>query len=119
MPPETEWQLWRQLKGSFRVDRFHMVPVVENFRRGNVYQYETMEEALAEAIGDRVFLEPKGGKSVADLPQGDIVLVFGNTEHSNQEFAKPDEMYRINTPSRTVLYGCNAAAIALAIRHGQ
>lgn len=119
MPPENEWQLWRQLRGAFHVNRFHMVPVIEGFQRGTVFQYETMEEALEAATGDRAFLEPTGQNSIGDLPQGDIVLVLGNTEWDNMKLAKVEETYRINTPSRTVLYGSNAAAIALAIRYEQ
>ncbi|MGI9248715.1 MAG: hypothetical protein ACR2QI_06840 [Woeseiaceae bacterium] len=119
MPPETEWQLWRQLRGAFRINRFHMTPVVEGFKYGGVFQYETLEEALEAAEGDRVFLEPAGVNPVGDIPQGDIVLVTGNTEWDNKSYAKPEETYRINTPSKTVLYGSDAAAIALAIRYGQ
>jgi hypothetical protein len=119
MPHEIEWQLWRQLKGAFLVDYFHMVPVVEGFERGNLFQHDTMEEALAATAGDRAFLEPTGYNPMGDLPQGDIVLVIGNTDHSNIEHANVNETYRIHTPGRTVLYGSDAAAIALAIRYGQ
>lgn len=119
MPPEVEWQLWRQLRGAFRIDRFHMVPVVEDFVRGGVFQFDTMEQALEATEGSRVFLEPTGQNSVGDIPGSDIVLVCGNTECDNMSLAKPEETYRINTPKKTVLYGSDAAAIALAIRYGQ
>ena len=72
-----------------------------------------MEEALENAQGSRVFLEPKGEKDVSEIPDGDIVLVLGDTNQDNLPLAKEGETYRIDTPGKTVLYGCNAAAIAL------
>ena len=119
MPPETEWQLWRQLRGAFEIKRFHMVPVIEGFERGGVKQFETMEEALEAAEGERAFLEPGGYNSMHELPQDDIVLVIGNTAMNNIEHANVDETFKIFSPASTHLYGSNAAAIALAIRYGQ
>jgi len=120
MPAEIEWQLWRQLKGAFFIKQFNMVPVIPDFDRGNqVRQYDTIEEALENAEGERAFLEPKGHRSMAHLPLGDIVLVLGDTNKNNLALAGDDETYRIETPGRTVLYGTNAVAIALAIRSGQ
>lgn len=117
MPADIEWQLWRQLKGAFGIGQFNMVPVIPDFDRGNqVRQYATIEEALENAQGARVFLEPTGEKSVSEIPTGDIVLVLGDTFTSNMSLAGDGETYRINTPGKTVLYGCNAAAIALAAR---
>lgn len=117
MPAEIEWQLWRQLKGAFQIDQFRMVPVIPDFDRGNqVRQFDTIEEALDGAQGKRVFLEPTGSKSVAKIPGGDVVLVLGDTFNDNLALAGKGETYRIDTPGKTVLYGCNAAAIALAAR---
>jgi len=120
MPPEIEWQLWRQLKGAFDIHQFNMVPIIPDLDRGNqLRQYDTIEEALESAEGARVFLEPTGGKSVSDIPSGDIVLILGDTFSNNLALAGEGETYRIETGGRTVLYGTNAAAIALAIRTGQ
>jgi hypothetical protein len=119
MPPQIEWQLWRQIKGAFLVDRFNFVPVIPEFERGRLFQYNTMEEALANAEGERVFLEPKGMRSARAIPGGDIVLVIGDTFNDNLALAKDSETYRIATPGRTVLYGSNAAAAALAMRRPQ
>ena len=119
MPVETEWQLWRQLRGAFGIKRFHMVPVIEDFHRGGVHQFDTIEDALEAAEGERAFLEPTGYQDLGQLPQDDIVLILGNTATNNMEHAKVNETYKIFSPKATHLYGSNAAAIALAIRYGQ
>jgi len=122
MSPLKEWKMWRQVKGSFNVDRFVFVPT-QKFMTGYTFdQYDTMEEALASADGKRVFLEPTGYNSVYDIPQGDIVLVLGNTDSDNLMHAQVNETYAIKTPAGPTmahLYGTNAASIALAIRYGQ
>ena len=119
MPPQVEWQMWRQLRGAFRIKRLVLVPRVPEFDNYSFDQYDTMEEALASCEGERVFLEPNGAKTLSELPQGDIVLVCGNTAMNNMVHAEPNETYTIKSPQRTHLYGTNAAAIALAIRYGQ
>jgi len=119
MPPINEYQLWRQVKGAFRVQRMVFVPITPGMGDFHLEQYATMEEALAACSGERVFLEPKGTKGMADIPQGDIVLITGDTDHSNMEHAQADETYKVKTDMPTKLYGCEAAAIALAIRYGQ
>jgi hypothetical protein len=122
MPAKIEWQMWRQLRGAFRVNRLIFVPMLEEMRDFHADQYETMEEALASCLGARYFLEPKGefGLSVL-LPQRDAsVLVLGNTDEDNLQFATSnDYTVKINTPQRTHLYGVSAAAIALAYWVGQ
>lgn len=123
MSPDLEWRMWRQLKGAFTVEpvdmRLIFVPILLPSNIA-IEQYNTMEEALS-AAGDapRVFLEPKGNKTLSEMPDGDIVIVLGNTNHSNAQYAKDSEMYRINALSATDLYGINAAAIALAYKVGQ
>lgn len=122
MSPLKEWKMWRQLKGAFGIDRFIFVPVQEYMKGNSFDQYDTMEEALDVADGERVFLEPGGHNSVNDIPQDNIVLVIGNTSLNNMKHARPAQTYRINTAGtddHNHLYGTNAAAIALAIRHGQ
>lgn len=120
MPEQVEWQLWRQLRGAFKINRIIFVPHVPEMDMHRIEQYDTMEEALASCTGERVFLEPKGTKRMRDIPEGDIVMVFGDTPSDNLAYAQQGETYRIDAPSvRTHLYGVNAAAIALAIRYGQ
>lgn len=112
IPAEVERKIWRQLKGAFRINKLVTVPG----------DFDTMDEALNAFQGERVFLEPSGYRSVYEIPQGDIILVVGNTNHSNVEYARVNEMYRIATEGgidHNHLYGSDAAAIALAIRYGQ
>ena len=89
MKPEDEWQLWRQLKGAFKVDSFIFVPIL--IPRFGFNQYETMEEALEHAQGTVCYLEPKGKHSVSNLIdiEGDITLVLGNTGKDNLSLANP------------------------------
>jgi exoribonuclease R len=122
MSPLKEWQLWRQLRGAFKISRFVFVPVMDYMEDYKIDQFDTMEEALASCEGERAFLEPTGYKTMGELPQGDIVLICGNTAEHNMEHANVDETYQIHTEGSTAhnhLYGSNAAAIALAIRYGQ
>jgi hypothetical protein len=122
MSADVEYQMWRQLRGAFKIDRIIFTPVVETVF--NAEQYENMMTCLlmCDAGADRAFLEPTGYKGMIDLPQGDIVLIVGNTAQHNLEHAKVNETYRIATPTgqnHAHLYGINAASIALAIRYGQ
>lgn len=117
LPPETEWRMYRQLRGAFNVKRFAFTPIAPDLLSyGGVDQYNTMEEALANAVGERVFLEATGTKTLSDIPDGDIVLIIGNTNESNVKHSLESERYRINAPRNADLYGVNAAAIALAFR---
>ncbi len=124
MDAELEWRMWTQIKGAFFLDpsqvAFMFVPVVENPPTNKARHFETMEEALAAApSGSRVFLEPGGTKTLSELPTGDLVVVLGNTSEGNAEHAAAGETYRIQSPGRSHLYGVNAAALALGVRHGQ
>jgi hypothetical protein len=122
MLPEVEWRLWRQLKGAFKVSRYVFVPVVPKMEGYALDQYDTMEEALASCHGKRAFLEPTALLELGDMPNGDIIFVFGNTAMSNKAYAEPHEMYRIRTEgteNHNHLCGSNAAAIALATWYGQ
>lgn len=115
-----EFQVWRQLRGAFSIDRLIFVPVMNDLPGFQLEQYETMEEALTHATGELVFLEPTGDKTVGQIPAGDITLVLGNTGEHNLALSQPEQRYRIDTDDLYGhLYGFNAAAVALAIRHGQ
>ncbi len=115
--------MWRQLKGAFAPEpadmRLIFVPKLHPSE--SVEQYDNMTTALLKAgEGERVFLEPTGYNTVMDIPPaGDIVLITGNTEHSNMEHARVSETYMIATPNSADMYPTNAAAIALAVRYGQ
>lgn len=112
LPCDVEWAMYNQMRAAYCIDRLVFVPALLNLH--GVEEYETMEEALAVCEGQRVFLEPTGAKTIADIPTGDIVVVLGNTGESNLSYAAEGETYRIETHDRFGhLYGINAAAIAL------
>ena len=126
MPELVEYQMWRQLKGAFQVDRLIFVPRVFKMDGYTFEQANSVAEALAMTSNHtRIFLEPRGGNTMSELASlnsngdGDAVFVFGNTQNSNEEFARTHEMFRIETPGETDLYGINAAAVALAYWYGQ
>lgn len=129
MPQQVEWQMWRQIKGAFTVGdsknfRLVFVPICHKLDGYTFDQYDTEQEAIDSlAPGTQVcFLEPKGFKSMYDLPslQNDVALVLGNAHHSNMNtLVVPPEAYSIRTAKDTDLFGINAAAIALAFMAGQ
>lgn len=103
MPRDVDRQMWRQLKGAFGVKKFVFVESEDD-----------MGAAIRESQGKRVFLEPSGQRTVNEIPQGDIVMVLGNSAMNNLAYATPEETYRIDCVSQpTHLYGICAASIAL------
>lgn len=116
MPPEVEYNMWRQLRG-LGVDKFIFTPALLE----SVVQYPTMEEALTHITGNKVFLESTGLKTMNDLPSRDedVTFILGNTSLCNKKHTTPEESYRINEPSVSSMYPTSAAAIALAFWHGQ
>lgn len=120
MSTDTEWKLWRQLKG-FRIDNFVFASIEDTMERVAVTQCSSMGEALTNVVGNLVFLEPTGLKGMSDLPprNEDVVFVLGNTTSDNLEHVAPVDAYRINEPNITGMYPVCAAAIVLAYWHGQ
>ena len=125
---QMEWRMWRQLQGAFfpvPADvNFVFAPINPALGTVNFQQFDTVAEALSYAASvnpsaSRVFLEPSGTKSLSEIPTGDIIIVLGNTGISNAGRALSTELYKIESPGSTDLYGINAAAIALAVRYGQ
>ena len=107
MPLDVDQHLWRQVRGAFQTKSVVYVS-----------SDEELQAALDNSSGARVFLEPTGEKGVNEIPDGDIVIVCGNTAMNNLAFAAPGETYSIKLPSQaTHLYGSTAAGIALAVRH--
>lgn len=125
MKPELEWRMWRQLKGAFGVDRLIFTPRLPKMDGYTFAQADDMGEALQLAgDGMRIFLEPSGYNSMdkwgpMQRDKVDPIFILGNTESDNMQYAKVNETYKIYTPNTTVLYGINAAAIALAYWYGQ
>lgn len=119
MCPACEWQVWGALKGPMGIDHFIFVsdpPVMTELAYDHV---KTMEEALALATGELVFLDATGTKDVSDIPKtGDVTIVVGATNVPLVSHAQPDQLYRIDQAGVGEMYGVNAAVIALDHRHG-
>jgi len=112
--------MWRQIKGAYGIDRFCVAPAIQEMAGvGAIDHYDSMAEALATTTGVKVFLEPGGTDSLADIPDGDVVLIFGNTETGNSGLIQPGDLsVQIPSANPVDLYGINAAAIVLAYLHG-
>ena len=110
MPEDLDKRMWRQIKGAFGVKKII-------YCAGDT-DLQLALQSIPEGM-DRVFLEPKGLRSITEMPSGDCCFITGNTAMSNMRYAKPNETYYILTPNETDLYPHNAAAIALAVRYGQ
>jgi hypothetical protein len=115
----VEHRFWGQLK-AFGIDRMIFVPVKPEYEQ-MAEQYDTMQQALDEVKGNRVFLESTGYKGMTDLPPRteDVVFILGCSPTSNAAHAQVDEMYRIHEPAVTDMYPTCAASIALAYWYGQ
>lgn len=122
MEPDIEFRMWKALADSFGVRELIFTPILHGLGLpgvdGRIRQVETMRRALHELEDKRrCFLEPEGECDVSEIPAGDVVLIFGNSDQSNMDMASPGETYRIDAPSkRPHLFGPNAAAIALYVR---
>ena len=103
------------MRGAYKFDRLIMVPKkLERISTSSLIQYDTIEEALANVEGTKVFLEPKGEHSFDDIPEGDIVFIMGNASRSNARYVTENDLsVRIDTPGSSDLFAVNALAIAL------
>ena len=118
--PRIEWRLWRQLRGAFGFDRFVAVPPLLENEGFKFDQFPTMTRALESCHGRRIFFEPHGPHTLGDIPRGDLVLVFGNTERGNSHHVGSDDYkVRLNSRNAVDLFGANAAAIALNYLYGR
>jgi hypothetical protein len=118
--PKSEAFIFRQVARAYDCDRLIFVgPIQEDDCR--VEQMSTMEEALESAQGARVFLEPTGEKTLNDIPEGDVVLIFGCTTMHNLRESKPEERYRFKMakPEHKGIFAITAVGIVLAHRFGQ
>ena len=105
------------MKNAFNVDKVIMIPALLP-KRTSMDQFDTMQEALDSTMGKRLFFEPTGSSHHNSIKYyNDIVLIFGNATTHNLQYVRPEDVVvRINTPSNSVLFGTQAAAIALAAR---
>jgi len=114
LDPKVELFMWKQLCAAFNVDKLVMVGVSDN-PRITIDQYETMEEALINRQGVKVFLEPTGNILLNKFKHpNDVIYIFGNAMNNNLKYE--GVKVRINTPSITDMFAVNAAAIVLADR---
>jgi tRNA(Leu) C34 or U34 (ribose-2'-O)-methylase TrmL len=102
---------------AFKVDRLVMIPALLP-KRTSMDQFDTMQEALDSTMGKRIFFEPTGSSHHNSIKYyNDIVLIFGNANTHNLKHVRSEDItVRINTPSNSVLFSTQAAAIALAAR---
>jgi hypothetical protein len=121
LAPDVESFIYRQVCEAYGVDRIIFAPERDDLTRLRVEQFATVEAALATTTGQRVFLEPEGSKTLSDIPEGDIVLITGNTGNSNAHLANEGECYRFKmlNEDHKGIFGVSAVAIALAHRFGQ
>ena len=118
--PKSEAFIFRQVAEAYNCGRVIFVgPIQEGIAK--VEQFEQMEDALASAEGERVFLEPTGEKTLNDIPEGDIILILGSTTMHNLRESKPEERYRFKmaNPDSKAIFAITAVGIALAHRFGQ
>lgn len=112
--------MWRQLRGAYGIDVFNVTPIAPVMSGVSIGHFSTMEECLDASTGIRIFFEPDGDCALSDIPSGDKVLVFGNTNQGNGHLSRPEDIcVKIPSLNPTDLYGVNAAAIVLHYLHGQ
>jgi len=121
LTPDVESFIYRQVCEAYGVDRIIFAPERNDLTRKRVEQFATVEAALATTQGQKIFLEPEGSKTLSDIPEGDIVLITGNTANSNAHLAKDSECYRFKmlNENHKGVFGVSAISIALAHRFGQ
>jgi hypothetical protein len=119
MSPSIEWYVWTQLQGAFGINRFIFHPVMPELAGVTIDQVNNIDEALAIAgAGRRVFFEPTGGHTLADIPDGDIIYIFGNTTESNLgKVTRDDIAIKVASARPVDLFGFNVAAIAMAHKY--
>ena len=108
--PKTtpEFLGWKQLAGAYQV-KLALVG----------HHYETMEEALAEQTGHRIFFIPPGRTESIDFkdfipPEGDIVYVFGCAGNNLTKYIEGnDTVVSIHTPFQADLMAISVVGIVL------
>lgn len=104
---------FRQLQGAYRT-RLICVP----------HHVATLEEALDEAEGAKIFMLPPGrvGHSTEfgdwTPPEGDLVFVFGSPQESLVRYVNGDTALHITTKGSSDMMSVCVAAMVLYV-HGQ
>src|SRR6056297_2519991 len=93
LDPSVEHMMLRQLRGAYKFDRLIMIPkLLEGVSKRSCEQYDTIEEALENVEGTKVFLEPNGEHRLSDIPGEDIVYIMGNASRSNERYVTENDL---------------------------
>ena len=114
--------IWKQTLSAFAVDRFIMVryPGVSLTGVSIPEQYDTMEEALASSIGERVFLTFPAASATdlsAFVHPTEAVYIFGRPADNLLQYIRPqDHRVHIFTPANVDMLACSCVSAVLYSR---
>lgn len=116
MENKLERRLWKQTIQAYNVDKWVMTPQFGSFT--SPIQYQTLEEAIDNSEGKRVFLVPFDGEPLHEYSHPeDATYIFGNIpENLKQYMREGDDVVRIATPKSTDLFAAVALGIVLESR---
>lgn len=118
MDNDTEWRVWHQLWGVWKIDQLHTTPIVPaRAQNSQIVQHATFEEAVDSCTGTRIFLDVDAADTLMDLPADlpNPSIIVGSSELSTKGMEMPGDLVcRVITPAPGDMYGFNAAAIVLA-----
>lgn len=113
----TEWNIWRQLRGAYGLNGFHVSPPMSMMNNVNVVtQYDTVAESLAGAgAGQKVFLRLGGTDSINTIPASDdYVLIAGSTGENLAGLPEAGDWdIELDAVNATDLYGHSAMSILI------
>ena len=117
----TEYSVWEQVLISYGVDRRIFVPKL--MVSSTLEQYNTLDEALANVSGQKVFLEKAEraveiGREPVFLKNfqhpKDAVYIFGNTPTDNSSWVEEDDvLLSIDIPYDGDMFGFTVVGIVL------
>jgi len=116
----TEYSIWEQAFISYGVDRAIFVPKLMN---STLEQHDTLEEALAQVSGKKVFLEkPERAEKIGRNPvylrdfqhPADAVYIFGNTSTDNSSWVRENDiLLSVDIPYDGDMFGLTVVGIVL------
>lgn len=125
----SEESLWLQMCSAFKVDKFFLVPKIGN---AVFDKYQTIQEAIKDATGKKVFLEEEkraieiGRKPIylRDFSHpADVVYIFGcSGQDTSKWVTKDDELISVKVPQHTDMFGVSVASMVLydrEVKHGK
>ena len=111
--------VWKQTLNAFAVDNFCMVtyPEVEIPNISNPMQCGSLQDALDNSIGERVFLTyPAEGATLLNefVHPENAVYIFGRPAENLLDYIRPeDHQVHINTPNDVDMLACSCVAAVL------